>query len=353
MPFDFQSFPLTGNLAIFGAAAIAVYLAGTRLARYADVIASRTGLSKAFTGAVLLGVATSLPEIATTVTGSLAGNANLVSNNLLGGVALQVTILAIVDAIAVRGALTFFTPHPVLLFQGVMLLVLLALVLAAGAAGEPLAVWGFGLTPFLLAGGYLFTVRLSQGGEFLPRWRATHTPPDDGTEARQKDQTENEGAHTQPLNRYVLLGLAAASVILVAGWTLATTGEVLAEQTGLGSSFVGFALIAASTSLPELSTTLAMVRQRNYEMAVSNILGTNCLEVALFLLVDAVYRGGPILSEIDRSAMFAGALGMVVTGIFLVGLLERRNRTVLRMGFDSLAVLMVYATGVVALYQLR
>jgi len=43
----------------------------------------------------------------------------------------------------------------------------------------------------------------------------------------------------------------------------------------------------------------------------------------------------------------------VVTGIFLVGLLERRNRTVLRMGLDSLAVLVVYGTSLVALYTLR
>ncbi len=51
--------------------------------------------------------------------------------------------------------------------------------------------------------------------------------------------------------------------------------------------------------------------------------------------------------------MFAGAVGMVVTAIFLLGLLERRNRTVLRMGIDSLAVLVVYASGLAGLYALR
>jgi cation:H+ antiporter len=152
---------------------------------------------------------------------------------------------------------------------------------------------------------------------------------------------------------YLTLTAFAAGVILAAGWALASTGEAIAQQTGLGSSFVGFALVAASTSLPELSTTLAAVRRRNYQMAVSNILGTNCLEVALFLLVDAVYRGGPILAALDQSAMFAAALGMVVTGIFLIGLLERRNRTIFRMGVDSFAVVVAYLTGLVALYQLR
>jgi cation:H+ antiporter len=44
---------------------------------------------------------------------------------------------------------------------------------------------------------------------------------------------------------------------------------------------------------------------------------------------------------------------MVVTCIFLLGLLERRDRTVLGMGVDSLAVLVVYTTGLAGLYAMR
>ena len=42
---------------------------------------------------------------------------------------------------------------------------------------------------------------------------------------------------------------------------------------------------------------------------------------------------------------------MALSALFLIGMIERRDRTVLRMGYDSLAVL-VYLGGVV-LYQLR
>lgn len=145
----------------------------------------------------------------------------------------------------------------------------------------------------------------------------------------------------------------AALVILAAGWVLARTGDSLARQTGLGSTFVGLALVAGSTSLPELSTSLSAVRRGNHQMAVSNILGTNCLELALFFLADAVYRGGPILAALDRSALVAATVGMVVTCIFLLGLLERRDRTVLGMGVDSLLVLIVYSAGLVGLYAMR
>lgn len=147
----------------------------------------------------------------------------------------------------------------------------------------------------------------------------------------------------------------AVMVLLIfgGGWLLAQTGDALAQQTNLGASFVGAALVAAATSLPELSTALTAARQGNHEMAVSNILGTNCLEVGLFFVADLFYRNGSVLGEMNRSAFVAATLGLLVTAIFLLGLLERGNRTVLGMGIDSLAVLITYIIGLGALYYVR
>jgi cation:H+ antiporter len=42
----------------------------------------------------------------------------------------------------------------------------------------------------------------------------------------------------------------------------------------------------------------------------------------------------------------------VLTAVYIIGLLERRDRTILRMGYDSLAAIAFYATGLVVLYSL-
>lgn len=345
---DFHSLPIWGNLAVFAAAGAVVWVTGSRLARYVDLIGVRTGLSHAFLGMLLLGVATSLPEVATTLSGALIGNASLVTGNLFGGVAMQIAVLAVVDLIAVKGALTFVTPKPILLFQGVMLILLLSTALAGAAVGEPLSILGVGLTTVLLAAGYALTLRVSASEKYLPRWEPTHPP------AEQTIAADDEGSLNRISNgRLYAFCAGAGALILVAGWALALTGDALAEQTGLGASFVGVALVAGSTSLPELSTTLGAVRRGNHEMAVSSILGTNCLEVALFLVADLAYRDGPILAATDRSALLAAAVGLIVTSILLLGLLERRNRTAFGMGIDSLAILVVYVAGLTGLYQLR
>jgi cation:H+ antiporter len=145
----------------------------------------------------------------------------------------------------------------------------------------------------------------------------------------------------------------AAAAIFAAGYVLARTGEALAEQTGLGASFVGAVLVAIATSLPEVSSTLAAVRLGQYELAFADIFGTNLLDIALIALADAVYSGGPVLGEVGAFSAFAALLGIAVTAIFLGGLIERRDKVVLRVGVDSLLVLLVYAGGLAVLFRLR
>ena len=78
------SWPLWVNLGLFAISGIVVWRAGTRLAGYVDGIAAQTGIGHAFSGMLLLGGITSLPEVATVIASSASGNAPLAINNLLG-----------------------------------------------------------------------------------------------------------------------------------------------------------------------------------------------------------------------------------------------------------------------------
>ena len=65
MPLDiFATFPLAINIGLFALVAAAVWLAGTRLAGFADEISDRRRMGKALMGLVFLAAATSLPEVA-------------------------------------------------------------------------------------------------------------------------------------------------------------------------------------------------------------------------------------------------------------------------------------------------
>ena len=120
-------------------------------------------------------------------------------------------------------------------------------------------------------------------------------------------------------------------------------------QTGFGTGMVGFALIGVATSMPELSTIITAIRRRRYEMAFGQVLGTNFINLSLILLADAVFSGGPVIEELGRFEIVSALLGAALIGFFLVGLLERRDATMLGMGYDSFAVILLFVGGLLVL----
>lgn len=347
---DFSSLGLNVNLAIFAASALAVWLAGTKVTHYAEEIAIRSGFGEALIGLFLLAGVTSLPEIATSFSAAQNGNAPLAVNNLLGSISMQIAVLAVGDFLFGRHALTSVVPDPVVILQGSLNIVLLSLVAVAivygGEYGDS-AFFGAGLWTWALLIGTLFSLfKLQESSNHKP-WIANIMQP-------------AAPANTPLKKRYdssvIAIGTKTASmaaIILTAGFFVARSGEAIAEQSGLGASFMGVAFVALATSLPEVSTVFAAMRRGLNTMAISDILGTNILNVALLFGVDIVASGEPVLNRVGNFAAIAALVGVVLTGVFLVGLAERRDRTILRMGTDSAFVLFLYFGSLVLLFSLR
>src|SRR5919198_2696983 len=83
---------------IFGAAAAAVWVAGGWLSRTTDVLANRLHLGQALAGSILLAFTTNLPEVAITFSAALAHDLGIAIGNILGGIAIQTVVLAVLDS---------------------------------------------------------------------------------------------------------------------------------------------------------------------------------------------------------------------------------------------------------------
>lgn len=348
---DLAEASLALALPLFAVSAVLVWIAGTRITRYANVISERTGLGQALIGFLLLGGVTSLPELAVAVSASVAGDDALAVTSILGGVAMQVAILAVADIVIGRRALTSVVPDPVVFLQAGLKILALSVVTAALVVGDrPLLSVGLWMWLLLFVTGVSVWVLARVPGR--PAWN-----PREGEALRRTEETnasraaraDRERSLGWAIGRAVVAGL----VIVAAGYVLSRTGDAIATQTGLGQSFVGAVLLAIATSLPELSTVMSAMRAGLYTMAVSDIFGTNILDVSFLFVADLAGGEGASLNEVGAFGSFAALLGIVVTAIFVVGLAERRDRTVLRMGYDSLAVLLTYLGGLVVLYFLR
>ena len=349
---DFHGFSLPVNLLLFAAAAALVWLAGTRLSAYVDEVAHRTGASEALLGALLLGGITSLPEGATTVAASAVGNAPLAVNNILGGIAMQVTVLALADLVAPGRALSARIRSSVVLLEGAVLIAVLTVVAAGMAVGDVL-VAGVGVWSAAVLCAAVWGFRLIQQHKSEGTWTAEAEASGDPPREEGEGAAPHRRYRAHSATRLWISTGGAALAILVAGVVLAHTGDALSEQSGIGANFVGVLFLAFATSLPEISTTIAAVRLGQVAMAFSNIFGANILDASILFLADVAFPGGPVLNQVDASSLVASLLGIGTTSVYLVGLLRRRRRVVLGAGLDSLLVLAVYATGLAILYRMR
>lgn len=333
--------PLWANLLIFVAAAAVVWTAGTRLTVYVDGIAAKTNMGQVFAGMLLLGGITSSPEVANVVTSSTIGNPRLAINNLLGSAAINVFLLALADAWIGRDAITSMVAKPSTMMMGALCTIVLVVIAIAIAVGD-LPVLGVGVASVCIAALSIGFFGMAAGYDIRAPWIV-------------KDVQQIPDGNRRPvieasLQSLVVKSAVAGVVLLSMGYTLSITGDAIATQTGLGSGLIGFAFIGIATSTPELSTIVQAIRLRQYEMAFGQVLGTNFINLSLVLLSDITYRGGAVIDELGRFEIVSALIGATLIGVFMVGLLERRDRTIGRMGYDSFAVIMLFCFGLWLLY---
>lgn len=340
-------------LLIFVASAAAIWLAGVKLSNTTDVLSERLHLGSAIGGLVLLALATNLPELVITVSAALAGQLEVAVGNILGGIAIQTVVLVALDAFGVRASrpLTYQAASLLLVLEGALVVAVLLVVVAGTQLPKTLVAARLAPAGVLIAllwlGGLLLLDRASKG---LP-WKDSGNAPDSQPEPRGHSRKKKEAAATAQGTstvRAALVFAAAALVTLVAGVLLERSGEAFFSRQGLSGLVFGATVLAAATSLPELSTGLTSTRLGDYQLAISDIFGGNAFLPVLFLLATLI-SGKAVLPQAGRSDIYLTALGGLLTIVYLVGLVMRPSRQVLRMGVDSLLVLVIYIVGVVGL----
>ncbi len=349
--------PLWAELLLFVAAAVVIWVAGISLSNYTDILADRLHLGQALGGLILLAVATNLPELAITYSAAASGKLDVAVSNILGGIAIQTVVLVALDAFGVRERrpLTFQAASLTLVIEGAVVLAVLAVVIMGTQLPKNLVYARLSPDVILIAAvwvaGLLFTQRAqkklpwSDGGEAPD---SQPKPRGHSAKTRSADATRRGVSTTKA----VLVFTAAALATLVAGALAEESGTAAADQVGLSGALFGATILAAATSLPELSTGLTAVKQGDYKLAFGDIFGGNAFLPVLFLLA-VVVSGQTVLPNAHASDIYLTGLGALLTVIYIAGLIFRPTKQHARLGVDSIAVLILYILGVIGLVTLH
>lgn len=335
--------PLLSGAFLLCAGTIAVF--GVRMTRAARDLAHRTGLGEVLVGAVLVGAATSLSGITTSVTAAWSGHAGLAVSNALGGIAAQTLFLAVADFVYRRANLEHAAASVENLIVCAFLLCLLG-IHVGGAATPSVSFIGIHPVTPLLVVAYFFGLYVLMQAHRAPMWIPRRT-----------DDTRPESKGYKSRLQSGMAGLWAsfavsAVAVTGSGWLLAQVAVPFSVQTGLSESFVGGTFTAIATSLPELIIAVTAVRMGALNLAVGDIIGGNAFDTLFIAVSDAAYRAGPIYAAVSNAELLWLAITILMTAVLLMGLLYRERHGIGNIGVESVLLVIIYLGGASVVFWL-
>jgi cation:H+ antiporter len=293
---------------LFILAAFFTVVAAVKLSTYADVLSERTSLGGMLIGTVFLAGATSLPEVTTSLTAIGLNNPDLAVGGVLGSNLFNLLIIASFD-LYFRKKQIFKGASESNLYTIYLGMLLSFLIFLALTLKLPYSFFGVGVDSLILLAVYI------SGMYILSKKMA-------GSENGEEQEDAVPQTSAISLKRAVSGFIIAAILILIAGSLLSITGDKIAVVTGLGSSFVGSFLIAASTSLPEAVSVLIAIQLRNYNLAIGSILGSNLFNILILIGTDVMYRPASVIASVSSVHLITALATFILSMIVVYSLLR-------------------------------
>lgn len=147
--------------------------------------------------------------------------------------------------------------------------------------------------------------------------------------------------------------LACAAVIAIAGTQLARSADRVGAATGLSGGWLGLALLATVTSLPELASGVSSVtRLEAPNLAVGNALGACVFNLVFLVVVDTLQRSQPMYQQASTAHLLSAAFGVVMLGLVALSLLMGpRAPALLHLGVYSPLLLGLYLLALRSVYM--
>jgi cation:H+ antiporter len=149
-----------------------------------------------------------------------------------------------------------------------------------------------------------------------------------------------------------MLALAAvAALIFVVTARLARHADAIADHTGLGRLWIGSVMLAASTSLPELLTSVNAGLLDEPDLGVGDLLGASLANVVILASLDLALARRRILHGVAIEHALVGLLGVLLAAMAGTAIVTRGWGRLGPVGVESAAILLVYVGGMALVYR--
>ncbi len=147
--------------------------------------------------------------------------------------------------------------------------------------------------------------------------------------------------------------IVTTSLIVYSGMNLSRYGDILAEKTGLGRTWIGVVLMAAVTSLPELITGISSVVIVNVpEIAAGDVFGSCVFNMLILAVLDAASRPAPLYTKAHTGHVLSAGFGIMLIGVATLGLLAQGAMPAVGwIGSSTLLIIALYLAAMRTVYS--
>ncbi len=266
---------------IYAALAVCVVFFSIKLANYVDLIDKKTDLSGAFIGGVFTSISAVLfvkqPDL---VMGNILGS-NLFNMCIFGGAAL---IAAKSLCRSTIGSSHFKTT--------VITFIMFSIMLLPVVFKKDYTVAGISVYSIILLVLYACSIKFMAG-----------------------DSAESEGEDNSDLTikQIIIRFVIMAVLLVVASIFITIAADHLSEEFNLGKTVGGALFLGVATSLPELTSSIALIRKGNFNACAGNVMGSGVFNFCIISVADILYRGGSVYISKDKSSSYLNIFGLVAT----------------------------------------
>jgi cation:H+ antiporter len=259
---------LTNALAL-GLGLILLIAGGDLLVRGAVRIAERLKLSPMLIGLTVVGMGTSMPELAASLQASLAGAPGIAIGNIVGS--------NIANTLLILGAAALVAPiaveRPTLWRDGGVGVVAVVLLLAAGLTVGLSRMVGIAFLVAMIA--YIYNAYRQERQETGHGAAYDRAVAMEGVDPGMIPHSRPTGSLFVAIALFVV-GLA---LIVGGGMVLVDAAITIAAELGVSDAVIGLTIVAVGTSFPELVTSAVAAYRRQGDIALGNVLGSNIYNV--------------------------------------------------------------------------
>ena len=284
--------------------AAVLVLFSIKCAYYVDMLDKKTDMSGAFIGGVILAAVTSLPEMITSISAVALGNPGLIIGNVLGSDVFNLCIFGSLTLISVKAfrRATVGTSHLKTLVCTALAYATTGFVLFSGVNTSFPGV-------SINAASVIIVILYAISCKFMAS---------DDSESENED--DNDLTVKQVVTRFILcaFGLVVASIIIT------KITDLIDQQYNLGASLAGALFLGVATSIPELTSSIALVKKGNFNAMVGNVLSSNMFNYIIFSVADILAFKSDVY-EVSSDSKLLIIFGLLSTFLTMASLIIKNK----------------------------